>query len=188
MALRTIIATDNFNRGDGGLGANWTDTADEGSTPSIVSNQVTSSGGLDAAAFWNAHSFNNDQYSQITITDAGGDFCGPVVRANTTDFVFGQENGTNVKIYWYNGGAYTEVASAAYSVQNNDVLRLEAIGTTFSLYVNDVLKASGSNASAPASGKPGLNVSSTGKLDNFEGGNFGIAFDAASNLLLMGVG
>lgn len=168
------VATDNFNRADGGLGANWTDTVDEGSTPLIDTNVVKSDGGLDAAAFYSAAAFDNDQYSQIEVTAKGG-YLGVLVRASAGDWVIGQcgGSGNNLNIRWYNGAAYTVIGSDWTGTVNvGDIIKLEVIGTTFNLYQNGVLRVSGVNASAPASGKPGLSISAaSGRVDNWEGGN-----------------
>lgn len=167
------LATDDFNRANGSIGSNWTDTVDEGATPSISSNQVVSDGG-DAGAFWNANAFTADQYGQITITENSGNFCGIILRANASDYVIFQQLGASeVAIYWRNGGAFDNIALASYAVQDGDVLRGEAEGTTFRLYVNGDLKCSGTNASAPSTGAVGFIVSGTGIVDNWIGGNIG---------------
>lgn len=173
MALQEV-ASDDFTRANGGLGSNWSDTVDEGLTPEISSNQVISDGDGDAAAYWNADSFNDDQYSQITIVDTGSDYSGAVVRASATDCVFGQINTIygGVAIVWYDGSSWTTIATNSYAVQNGDVLRTEVEGTTYSLYVNGNLKCSGVEASAPSSGASGLLVSTTGAIvDSWSGGN-----------------
>lgn len=182
MALPAI---DDFNRTDGGLGSNWTDTVDEGSTPSISTNQVVSDGG-DAAAFWNADSFDADQYGEITVVENSGNFCGLILRANASDYVIFQQLGASeVAIYWRNGGAFNNIALASYAVQDGDVLRGEAEGTTFRLYINGSLKCSGTNASAPSTGAVGLLVSGSGIVDDFEGGNLTAPAATNSNFFLM---
>lgn len=174
--ISKIVATDNFNRSDGGLGSNWSDTADEGGYPIINTNAVESVDDGDSASFWNADSFANNQYSQIKIVNAStSSYCGALVRASATNFVMGQEgvDGTGVDIYWYNGGSYELIASdPTHDPSDGDILRLEAIGQTYYLYVNGVLKCSGTNMSTPASGSAGFVVSTaTGVIDDWEGGD-----------------
>lgn len=197
---RTIVATDNFNRSNGGLGSNWTDCPDEGYTPKISSNVVVSSAGFgDAAAFWGANSFNNDHYSKMklnVVNDGvnGDTYSGLMVRASTSDWVQCTKEGQNLffSIYWYNSGAYTEIAGGSGTpFTDGNTYIFDAVGSTFSLYESDgtTLIMSGTNISAPSSGKPGFNVSRSGdSLDDWEGGN--ITSDATTKRLLttLGVG
>src|SRR5256885_2286289 len=64
-----IAASDNFNRADGFLGANWTKPLASQNNLVIVNNQV----GVDVEAshnyaFWSAVSFSQAQYSQVRIS------------------------------------------------------------------------------------------------------------------------
>lgn len=191
MAL-VQVASDNFNRADGGLGANWTN-GPNGNSPAIVSQVVTSAVGFnDSDAFWNANAFNNNQYSQATFKALDADsFMGVTVRHSATDFVTAQNQNNigGVEIIWYNGGAFTSIASdTAGELVANDVVRLEAEGTTFRMYVNGSLRISGTNASAPASGRAGILVTNSGdQLDDWSGGNI-VADGSTPTRMLMGMG
>ena len=74
--------TDDFNRADGPLGANWTKPPASENNLVIVNNQV----GVDDVeqshnyAFWSADSFSEDQYSQVTMVNIGN-WNGVIVRA-----------------------------------------------------------------------------------------------------------
>lgn len=172
--MPTQIASDDFNRADGGLGANWSNAPDEGQTPTIVSNQVTSSGAGDAAAYWSANTFHTDQYSQATmaVTDR---YLGLIIRANGSDCVYGQQTPTaDLVIYWYNAGAYTQIGSTYTTTgwSNGDVAYLEADGPTYTLKQNGTSRVTGTNASAPKTGYPGLVVNTTTeRIDDWSGGN-----------------
>lgn len=180
------VATDDFNRADNSstgmnLGANWT-----ASVPNydlgISSNQAYQTADTsDNVAFYNA-TLNDDQYAQVTISTATDTYSGLVVRASATDYVIGQgvDGSTGLDIYWYNGGAYTQIATTDnFDVVSGDVLTLTAVGTRFTLYKNGVRIISGTNASAPSSGKAGIVIDNNGdRLDNFECGN--IIVDAIS--------
>jgi len=190
---RTIVATDNFNRANGALGANWSNTFD--TPPQIVSNAVQNVNAADNTAFWSANSFSNNQYSQITVTQWGtGSYSGVIIRANASDYVIGQyvNHLGGYGIFWLNGGAYTQIGSTyVASKSDGDVLVLEAEGTTFRLFINGIERVSGVNASAPASGSAGIIASddtATAIIDDWEGGN--ITAPAASTPLrmLMGCG
>lgn len=169
------IATDDFNRTDNSstgmnLGANWTASVPN-SDLGIISNtayQTADTG--DNAAFYSASTFTNDQYSKVTLTDATG-ASGVGVRMSATDYVFGQFSSPNYKIYWYNAGAYTQIATGAGSVANGDVLEIVAVNQTFLLYKNSTLVISGINNSAPSTGKPGIVIENpSSRLDDWSGG------------------
>lgn len=152
------------------LGANWT-----GSVPQldlgIISNTAYQTANVsDNAAYYSGATFFNDQYSKVTLADATG-ASGVIVRANATDYVLGQFSTPNYKIYWYNAGVYTEIATGAGSIANGDTLELRALGQTFSLYKNGTLVITGTNASAPSIGNPGIVLENdTSRLNDWEGG------------------
>ena len=56
-------ASDDFNRADGGLGANWTAISDGGMA--ISSQQVTGTAGVLTGDMWTAESFASDQYREV---------------------------------------------------------------------------------------------------------------------------
>lgn len=184
MATRSVVATDDFNRADGGLGANWSEaaTAYTDNQPVIVSNEVKSGGegSYDNASYWNANSFANDQYAKARISAlpaSGTSLMGVMVRGNGTDYCFNQykrDSGSNKsRIYWFNAGAYTAIAlQNTTTFATNDTIELEVEGTTYTMYKNGVSILSGSNASAPSSGSAGLTVYDLDeRLDDWEGGD-----------------
>ena len=74
-------ATDDFNRADGGLGANWTAISDGGL--SIASQAAAGSSGGIAGDIRTGETYASDQYSQIEVTAtqlSGGQWIGPAVR------------------------------------------------------------------------------------------------------------
>lgn len=176
---RVSVATDNFNRANGAIGANWTESGGGNDGLNISSNQVASAneGAYDNAMFWNANSFNNNQYSKCTLKTIGsGNYAGPIVRANASDFVNAQcreGDAPEVNLYWYNGGAYTNIATqTSFAWAADDVMILDAEGSDFSFFVDDVEIIGGTNSSAPASGACGLSMyTTTTRLDDWEGGN-----------------
>lgn len=181
------VATDDFNRADNSstgmnLGVNWTATVPN-SDLGIISNQAYQTADTgDNVAFYSAATLSNDQYAQVTLSTVGDSYSGLIVRANATDYVLGQavRGSTGIDIYWYNGGTYTLIATTNdVDVTNGDTIRLEAVGSTFSFYKNNVLVISGTNGSAPSSGKAGIAIDlNTDRLDNFSCGD--IIVDAFS--------
>lgn len=172
-----LPATDNFTRADGALGANWTGSV--GSDLAISSNEVTGASGADSSMYWNADTPGNDQYAKCTIKNmSAGQYVGPFVRGNATDFVIlvAQSN-TDFQIQWYNGAAWTQIGSTYSATPTaGDVLEIRATGTTFKGFINGVERISGTNVSAPASGSGGLYVyNNSARIDDFEVGNVATA-------------
>lgn len=170
-----LPATDNFNRADGALGANWTGSV--GGDLTIVSNEVRgATDGADNSMYWSADTPDNAQYAQCKIAVTGtGHYKGPLVRASATDWVvLDAMGGLGWEIEWYNGGSWTVIGSTwSTSPANGDIGRLEANGSAFTAKVNGTTRITGSNASAPSSGRGGLYQygAGSGRLDDFEVGN-----------------
>jgi hypothetical protein len=186
------MATDNFDRADGGLGANWSSaTGTTGYT--IISNQAASSGSPSAeeAVFWNAESFAADQYSEVTFsTGSNSSYIGPAVRCNSTSggnyYGFYGDPNTRYLVRVVNG-VWSQLATLGTGFTNGQVLRLEVQGTTLSAYINGVLWTSVTDSSI-SSGSPGLTSwanNNSGRLDNWTGLNL-VTFQP--RMLLLGVG
>jgi hypothetical protein len=168
-----LPATDDFNRANGALGANWT-TASGYSAPTVASNQCA--GGFGSGAWWNADAFNasGDQYAQCTAQSAAGEMI-LIVRASGTRFY---------SLYWAIGGSGSLVIVRSdangnttflnnmgnVGTANGDTMRLEASGSTFTAKDNGVTKGTASD-STYTGGVPGVG----GGLDNFTGDNLGAA-------------
>ena len=86
---------DDFNRADGGLGPNWTNSpAFTAGTLGIVNNAVVATGAVWRMAFWNATAAPNDQYASAVLT--AGSFPGVLVRhqPGVSSFYFCFRNST----------------------------------------------------------------------------------------------
>lgn len=177
--MATQIASDNFNRADNSstgmnLGSNWTASVPNSDLGIISNTAYATATSNDNSAFWNANTFHTDQYAEVTLSTAG-DNNGLLVRCNASDNVIGQArlSNTTLSIFWYNSSTYTQIGSD-YSggLSNSDVIRLEVDGPTYTFYQNGVSRVTGTNASAPKSGSPGLTIAtSNSRLDSWSGGN-----------------
>ena len=162
------VARDNFTRANSGsLGANWTSNsgAFTAGTYTISGNAAFSTGnGQQAASFWSANSFANNQYSEIVLsgsalgtTNHGG---GPIVRATAGDnyyrlYVNLQNIASNIGLIKVVGGVSTALASATRTMALGDQIRMEIIGSTLNGYVNGVLVLTATDTSF-SSGSPGI--------------------------------
>ena len=125
----TTLVTDDFNRANGPLGANWTTAF--GSMAIYNGGYAATSGG-DTASFWNANTFTADQYAQATIalTD-GTSQAGLLVRGSANNGYYCNV-GTSPNQAYLNkvvSGTRTILASAnTYVWHSGDVMRLDVYG------------------------------------------------------------
>ncbi len=193
--LPYAVASDNFNRPNGSLGANW-------SKPIVSTNNLVVSNdqvGVDVEdnhnfAFWSANSFSNDQYSQITLSSIGA-WTGVILRGDgaldpvwtnppsASQFYIGFVFAPNdYRIYHFiNNGYYSEAVGSTETWQTNDVLRLEVSGSVeplVTMYRNGrpvLVWLVADAADVKNGGSPGIGIySPTGEhltADNWEGGD-----------------
>lgn len=185
----STLASDNFNRANGGLGSSWTTVTGNGA-PQINTSQVnTVAVGNDSYAYYNGVSWPADQWSQCalkTVTGASGKAAGPIVRAvpgANTFYLFHAEgvigSSTVLEIRKCIAGAYTTIATtgATSTVATGDVLYLEVQGTTLVARKNGTFVLSVTDSSI-GTGNAGIGVfSDTGAvtdaaLDDWSGGDF----------------
>ena len=172
-------ASDDFNRANGALGANWTTF---GSAPQIVSNTVRGTSGSNNRALYTAAAFEDDQYSEMEVrsTDSGH-FQGVIVRGNAaaqTGYVAyaRQSAGNKVTLFILTGGGEAtgidgdEGAAGNWTV--GDVVRLGIVGNQLTVYRNGTPVLGPTTDSNIASGTPGIDLvnNNTSVGDNWLGG------------------
>lgn len=180
----TVLATDNFNRANGGLGANWTDD-NAGGSWSISSNQAVPVNNQDNESHYSAVTWPNDHYckaqmyANTTNTDTGPSL---MVR-HTGDYATGSKYfstvnhlGTNnVSVYKDVSNAYTLLTRLTQSWTDGDTWEVDVQGTTLTTKLNGSTIDSRSD-SALATGSPGIfgsgTITTSAALDNWEGGDF----------------
>jgi hypothetical protein len=183
------MATDDFNRADGGLGANWAgeDWYIGGASFdfAIVSNQVKPSGGGEAYAYY-VGAFSDDQYAKVTIIDpdnVGDQGIGVVLRMNDSveadvlsgyDFTGKFDYGV---IRRWDNGSRTILANPGWSMDPGDEIGGEAEGTALRIFKNDVEEDDATDGTY-SSGNPGLAALDFGggadsEMDDWEGGDLG---------------
>ncbi len=184
----SVLATDNFNRADGGLGTNWTTVTSSGA-PQISTNVVRSTAvGTDSMSYYNATSAPNDQYASSAVVTATTSSVGngPIVRTDSgtktfyVAYVTGPLDAT-AKIFLskFTSGTSVNITNGTFTVAANDVLKLEVIGTNLSVYLNGVLKIGPTSDGAISTGQFGIQVfadagtTADSQLDNWEGGDTG---------------
>jgi hypothetical protein len=198
----TPVATDNFNRADGALGANWTVAYNGGFL--VLGNQARSNGSSnDCCSLYTGASFANAQYVKATVAQAPTahyyalgvatrgnqsgvwrNYCYIGLRDNNERYLSRISNGTPTTLQYYNGGG----------IAVNDIMQLDSDGSLHSPFRNGTADTSLGTAtdSNYASGVPGLsgyNGSTTATMDDWEGGDITAGGGGTVPLMmLMGIG
>ena len=171
----TLPASDAFGRADANpIGGNWTTVSDLLALR-IVSNAVQASSTGDGAAYWNADSFNADQWAECKITS--GSDGGPAVRCSASGGYYWTPVGGGQVWRYKTGAAWTKIGDLAVTVTASDVIRIEATGgatTSLKVYKNGVQQGSTlTDASSPlTAGSAGLYSVGATVLDDWQGGNY----------------
>src|SRR5439155_11542233 len=185
MTLTGIAASDNFNRADGGLGANWTKPPASQNNLVIVNNQV----GVDVEqshnyAFWSADSFSGEQFSQVAMVNIGS-FSGVIVRAKAgvDEFYLGFVGSDHTySIYVRTASGYTDLADGFTETWSpGDIVGLEASGSgpvNLTLLKNGIPVLTYTDSTYNITGgSPGIGMFSPSgsnlRVDNWEGGDLG---------------
>lgn len=180
-----LPASDDFNRANNTtLGANW--TLVKGLFGINTNAAYSRSAGADTLARWNADTFGNDQYAQVTISVLSVDniAVGVACRldtggAETGYFAYAFRNvspNVDVELAKYVAGVYTTISTTSgFAV--GDVLRLEVEGTTLRLYRNGSLvdTRTDSSIASGAAGVSGFGNSTSGRMDDWSGSNLAAA-------------
>jgi hypothetical protein len=122
-----VSVADDFNRADGGLGANWTIP---NGTVSISSNGLYGGG----TACWTGNTFSANQFAEGIPGTGSGAWTGPAVRIGNTgnDNYMASYAGGLLTIYRYVAGAATNLSSI--SGLTDPVVRIETLGSWIAAY------------------------------------------------------
>jgi hypothetical protein len=179
--------TDDFNRADGPLGANWTKPPASEHNLVIVNNQV----GVEIEqshnyAFWSADGFSEDQYSQVAMVNIGN-WNGVIVRAkaDVDEFYLGIVRSNQFYSIFVRTPptGYIDLADGSTETWSpGDIVGLEASGSgpvNLTLLKNGtpVLTYTDSTYNITG-GSPGIGIFSPSgsnlRVDNWEGGDLGM--------------
>jgi hypothetical protein len=179
--------TDNFNRAGPGLGTNWSDDGFGWDGLIITSNEVENDPTVPhtSIAYWDEDggAVGDDAYSEVLLSVFGTApqrVCGAVVRYTTsasvsTGYVGGYDwdgNDYQRRIFEWNDGGTISLATEAVDIADNDTIRLEADGSTLTLYINDTQELQTTD-STYTTGYIAMAMSDLGgqRLDDWEGGD-----------------
>lgn len=174
--------TDDFNRANStSLGSSWDEVG--GTGLSINTNRII----RDTASGWARYvgdHVRSDNYAFCTyvyITDVASNLAGPACRfvsdATTCyyiDQIPGPSGGAHRRMKVV-AGTTTQLAQNSPYGTNNDVLKIEAYGSSISSYVNGTLVATSTDTAITTGVRSGLRLAANGTgriaLDDWEGGD-----------------
>lgn len=182
-------ATDNFNRADQNpIAGNWTQVSSLSGfgQAQLSGNQVIANvAGTRASYWWNAQSWNADQWASIKVTTClANSNLGVSLRNSTSGaatcymclFLGTAGSAGTIRIQKFVTGTFTSLFSATnFTVNLGDIITGSVIGTQLSMYVNGNLWLTGTDGSI-ASGAAGWVVNGTtlntnAAIDDWVGGN-----------------
>jgi hypothetical protein len=172
-----LPATDTFTgTNDDPLSANW--TSQVGAWRIINNAAYSGDANLPNIAWWNADSFNADQYAQadIGILSNGG---GVGVRLDSGSDGYCVNFNVGAGEAYLNrldaGTATSLQTITGLTIASFDTWRIEVAGTTLKVYQNGVQRGTNQTDSTHSAGAAGMIINGSGDqlIDNFEGGNLG---------------
>jgi hypothetical protein len=170
-------ANDNFNR------ANENPLSNSGKWTAVLNTWVLTSntangnsgGNVNNVVLWNANSFGNDQFAQLTISAIGSSFSGPSVRVSgsggTANWYTCFESTTQMIFQRSVNGTATNITTTGITGATGDVVRIEVAGTSVTCKQNgNVISTTTDNSLT--SGSVGMEMFNNGSsVDNWSGGN-----------------
>ena len=172
-------ASDDFNRANGGLGANWTAISD--GAMAISSQAVIGTVGATTGEIRTAESYTSDQYSQIAVTStplSGGQWVAAAVRLQASGksgyagLYYWNFGSPELMLFKRSGGAWAQLGSTYSSgvLAAGTQLEVTAVGSTISFLQNGVQRISVTDSSFTG-GAPGIMAYGNSTADNWTGAN-----------------
>lgn len=156
-----------------------------GATDDVVPATGTNS---DSLAHWN-DVFNNDQYSQVSVSSTGSNDSGAAARVAASAMTGYAFSGNNAASYLskYLSAVYTQLGSNGESVTAGDAAKISTSGNVITPNKNGSTTGTpgaqtDASISSGSAGMYGYSNTSQTALDNWEGGN--LAGASATSLLL----
>ena len=194
-----LPATESFTNSDGtsltSHSASWTNAA---GSFTIQGNALHCAVNVDSIAFWNADSFNADQYAECTASGlTGAAYTGLAVRASANNGYLAYWDSADCYIGKIVGGSWTQLGATITAPTASTVVRLTAEGvnpTTLTVYYGGASQTTrtDSDLDSGAAGVSGYGTNQfvAAAIDDWEGGNLGAgpAPSAPKRSLLLGIG
>ncbi len=165
--------SDDFNRPDGSVGANWVQV----SGAWVIISQQLSPGTTGSTVVLRAATAmaTSDNYSQVTIAATTSASQGVWCRGDST-LTSGyavRNNGTNWALFSVVGGTFTSIGTFAAAAVAGDVVKIQAVGSTITAYINGISRISVTNTAVTTGTNVGIrsDVNSALHYDNYIAGD-----------------
>lgn len=176
--------SDDFNRSNEVLGSpNWTAFSGRSSFR-VISNQCGMGWGDGACgSYWSADTFGDDTFAEATVKKlpSGSTNVGVCVRHTSSQAYIARWTTTYLRLVKWTGGVATTLGSDASAPSVNDVIRIEASGSSISVYQNGSLVIGPITDTELTSGPPGVFGTDGGdgaaQLDDWSGGDLSANYD-----------
>ena len=175
-----VIATDTFNRADGGVGPGWTATSDGGL--SIASQRVIGIAGQNTGDIRTAETYPSDQFSQVAVTStqlSGGRWIGPAVRMQAggrsayLGIYYWNSGSPELMLFLRKDGKWMQLGGANTApLAPGTKLSLIAVGNSISFQVNGVQEIGASDGTLTG-GAPGILAYGNSTAGRWSGGSVG---------------
>jgi hypothetical protein len=177
------IVSDNFNRSDGSLGTNWTQSTGWGPL-AIISNAIhPATDKTEADMYWSgAYSWTTAQFAQVTLptlpSETAAWDCGPGTNypaspGRTGNFCASTfiDSYNRVVVGWNNNGTLVKLIGTPVTISNGSTLKTVFDGTYINCYVDGTLV--NQVAGSPLTGGVGAigGGDADCRMDNFLAGN-----------------
>jgi Tfp pilus assembly major pilin PilA len=165
--------TDDFNRADGALGANWSVAAGS----AVVASNVMDITANSTTAVWATQTDNTEEYAQATLVSPGAtQHQGVFVRGDGTTqnmYYFRRTNATTCDIAKVVANTFTSIQTIAAATTNGSVMRIEARGSTIRCLIDGIQVLEAIDTDLTTGRRVGVRnaVASTGGFDNFSAGD-----------------
>ncbi|MCB9135150.1 MAG: hypothetical protein H6636_06975 [Anaerolineales bacterium] len=178
----SLPATDAFTGSDGTelttYSGNW--TLNSGNFVINTNALAPYASVTEDGAHWNADTFADDQYAQIVLAaETSSHASGVAVRchASAATYYGWYDDTTSCYMFKMMGGTWTQLGAALGSETVGNTIKLEVVGTTLTYYRNGSSRATRTDSaiSAGYAGVSGYGSSNSSRVDDWEGGNVGVA-------------
>lgn len=165
-----VTFADDFDRADGGLGANWITWS---SALSILSNQVAPPTTALHGAIYITLCDSNDNFSKITVATVAGQFRCACRRTDSSNYYMVNRNSTTLTLSKVVAAALTPLASTSVTFIAGDTLEVRAVGNLITAHVNGVQVLSATDSDLPTGKSVGFagSASTSLRLDSWSGGD-----------------
>ena len=168
----STLFTDDFNRANGSLGANWTDLA----AGLVISSNQVAAAATSSSAYYSGGTPAANCWAQIRYSTNTADGASLGVRLNTSTFNGYSFGATTTlgspQVSRISGGASSGIGRVLPNLANGALVRFEMRGSGISVYYDDVLQGTRTDANHSAANRTFMAGAGTAlRLDDFATGN-----------------